>query len=238
MTPRSRSIVPSLLEKLTLFYLKRLKINTIKLAQVKKNTYLCIVKGKGTNPPPRHQPILLLTLKSFITIMATQDSIQTVKYSLGLRPNPQHEDDPKKVYANLQRNGVVSLAQLAAHIKGHGSPYGRDVIIGVLTAIVDHTREFLTQGFEVDLGELGRFAPSFKQKGAVDFESFTTANFTDYRAIYSMSSAFDDMLSEVKFERVATRKAQAAIVEAEDKGETTADWTAKEEEEGGEGDEP
>ena len=168
--------------------------------------------------------------------MAQNESYQTVKYSLGLRPNPQHEDDPKKVYANLQRNGIISLPQLAKHIKDHGSPYGRDVVLGVLTAIVDHTREFLTQGFEVDLGELGRFAPSFKQKGAVDFESFTTANFTDYRAIYSMSSAFDDMLSDVKFERVATRKAQQAIVEAEDKGETNADWTPKPEDaEGGEG---
>ncbi len=97
---------------------------------------------------------------------------------------------------------------------------------------VDHTREFLTQGFKVDLGDLGSFQPSFKQKGAVDFDNFTTANFTDYRAVCSMSSAFDDMLSEVQFERVGTRKAQQAIIEAETKGETAADWTPKEEDEG------
>ena len=168
--------------------------------------------------------------------MANQDSFQTVKYSLGLRPNPQHEDDPKKVYANLQLNGTVSVQQLAKHIREHGSPYTRDVVIGVLTAIVDHTREFLTQGFRVDLGELGSFEPSFKQKGSVDFEHFTRENFTDYRALYKMSSAFDGMLKDVVFERVATRKAQQAIVEAEDKGETNADWTPKED--GSEGDEP
>ena len=165
--------------------------------------------------------------------MATPDAIQTVKYSLGLRPNPLHENDPKKVYANLQRNGVVSLNQLARHIKSHGSPYGRDVVVGVITAIVDCTREFLTQGFEVDLGDLGRFAPSFRQRGAVDFDHFNSGNFTDYRAIYQMSDIFDDMLADVQFERVATRKAQAAIVNAESKGQTTADWTpiAEEEEE-------
>lgn len=162
--------------------------------------------------------------------MAQNESYQTVKYSLGLRPNPLHEDDPKKVYANLQRNGVITLPQLAKHIKEHGSPYGRDVVLGVLTAIVDHTREFLVQGFKVELGELGSFEPSFRQKGAVDFENFTSNNFTDYRAIYSMSSAFENMLSEVTFERVATRKAQAAIVEAENDGKTTADWTEQEEE--------
>ena len=164
--------------------------------------------------------------------MANQDSFQTVKYSLGLRPNPLHEEDPKKVYANLQLNGIVSAQQLAKHIREHGSPYTRDVIIGVLTAIVDHTREFLTQGFKVDLGELGSFEPSFKQKGAVDFEHFTRDNFTDYRAIYKMSAAFDGMLDDVHFERVATRKAQQAIVEAEDKGETTADWTPEDDEAG------
>ena len=164
--------------------------------------------------------------------MAQNESYQTVKYSLGLRPNPLHEDDPKKVYANLQRNGVITLPQLAKHIKEHGSPYGRDVVLGVLTAIVDHTREFLVQGFKVELGELGSFEPSFRQKGAVDFENFTSNNFTDYRAIYSMSSAFENMLSEVTFERVATRKAQAAIVEAENDGKTTADWTEQEEGEG------
>ena len=157
--------------------------------------------------------------------MATPDAIQTVKYSLGLRPNPLHENDPKKVYANLQRNGVVSLNQLARHIKSHGSPYGRDVVVGVITAIVDCTREFLTQGFEVDLGDLGRFAPSFRQRGAVDFEHFGPGNFTDYRAIYQMSDIFSDMLADVQFERVATRKAQAAIVTAESKGQTNADWT-------------
>ena len=163
--------------------------------------------------------------------MANQDSFQTVKYSLGLRPNPLHESDPKKVYANLQRNGVVSLNQLARHIREHGSPYGRDVILGVLTAVVDCTREFLVQGFEVDLGDLGRYKPSFRQRGAVDFEHFTASNFTDYRAIYSMSDIFENMLADVQFERVATRKAQAAIVEAEDKGQTQADWTEEEEEE-------
>lgn len=160
--------------------------------------------------------------------MATQDSIQKVPYSLSLRANPLHEDDPKKVFANLQQNGTVSLNQLARHIKEHGSPYGRDVVLGVLTAIVDCTREFLVQGFRVDLGDLGSFEPSIRQEGADTFDEFSQDNIKEYRAIYSMSSAFDNMRKDVVFQRVATRKAQAAIVDAENQGSTSADWTATE----------
>lgn len=142
--------------------------------------------------------------------MATQESIQKVRYSLGMRSNPMNENDPKKAYANVQLNGIVSLPQLAKHIKDHGSPYGRDVVLGVLTAIVDCTREFLTQGYKVDLGDLGSFEPSIKQKGAKSFEEFSSDNITDYRAIYSMSTYFDDMRSDVQFQRVLTRKDERA----------------------------
>ena len=142
--------------------------------------------------------------------MAQNDSIQKVRYSLGLRKNPMNENDPKKAYANVQLTGTVSLPQLARHIKEHGSPYGRDVVLGVMTAICDCTREYLIQGFKVDLGDLGTFEPSIRQKGAETFESFTSDNITDYRAIYAMSSFFDDMRPEVQFQRVLTRKDERA----------------------------
>lgn len=142
--------------------------------------------------------------------MATQDSIQKVRYSLGMRQNPMRPDEDKKAYANVQLTGTVSLAQLAKHIKEHGSPYGRDVVVGVLTAIVDCTREFLVQGFKVDLGDLGQFEPSIRQVGAESYDEFTSANIKEYRAIYSMSKFFDDMRKDVEFQRVLTRAAEKA----------------------------
>lgn len=142
--------------------------------------------------------------------MAKDESIQKVRYSLGFRKNPMSEDDPAKVYANVQLTDTVTLAQLAKHIKEHGSPYGRDVVVGVLTAIVDCTREYLIQGFKVDLGDLGSFEPSIRQVGSTSFESFTADNITDYRAIYSMSAFFDDMRKDVKFQRVLPRKEEKA----------------------------
>ena len=142
--------------------------------------------------------------------MAKEESIQKVRYSLGFRKNPMEREDPPKVYANVQLTGIVTLAQLARHIKEHGSPYGRDVVVGVLTAIVDCTREYLTQGFKVDLGDLGQFEPSIRQRGSSSFETFSADNITDYRAIYSMSEFFDDMRKDVQFQRVLTRKDEKA----------------------------
>ena len=142
--------------------------------------------------------------------MAKEESIQKVRYSLGFRKNPMDENEPAKVYANVQLTDTVTLAQLAKHIKEHGSPYGRDVVLGVLTAIVDCTREYLTQGFKVDLGDLGSFEPSIRQVGASSFDNFSSDNITDYRAIYAMSSFFDDMRKDVHFQRVLTRKDEKA----------------------------
>ena len=65
------------------------------------------------------------------------ESIQSIKYSVAMMQNPAHPEEPQKAYANIQLNGIVSLGQLAQHIREHGSPYTRDVILGVITAIVD-----------------------------------------------------------------------------------------------------
>ncbi len=158
-----------------------------------------------------------------------EEAIQKVKYSVTLRKNPARPNEPKKAYANLQLTGIVSLSKLARHIKDHGSPYGRDVVLGVMTAIVDCTREFLTQGYKVDLGELGQFYPSIEQDGAESKEAFTSNNITDLKANYTLGTAFDEMLGDAQFEKTTSRKVQAAALKAEIAGQTNADWSDPEE---------
>ena len=46
--------------------------------------------------------------------------------------------------------------------------------------------------------------------GASSFDNFSSDNITDYRAIYAMSSFFDDMRKDVHFQRVLTRKDEKA----------------------------
>ena len=173
-------------------------------------------------------------------------NIQKIKYSVALMANPQKPDEPKKAYAYLQQTGTVSLAKLAQHIKEHGSPYGRDVILGVITAIVDCTKEFLSQGFKVDLGDLGAFTPSIKSEGQGDrtnedgtttpaLKAFSSDNIIGLRVGYRMSEIFDDLRTEAEFQKVASRKAQAATEAAQLNGDESASWGDDSEEEGGEG---
>ena len=75
-----------------------------------------------------------------------------------------------KYYAKPVSQGTVNLDELAAHISDHGSVYTRDVVVGVMTKMVDCINELLAQGYKVKLGELGTFYNSIRNDGkkAVD----------------------------------------------------------------------
>ena len=163
------------------------------------------------------------------------ESVQSIKYSVAMMKNPVHPDEPEKAYANIQLNGTVSLGQLAQHIREHGSPYTRDVVLGVITAVVDHTREYLVQGYKVDLGELGSFAPSLTSEGALPgtdtegnpitaMEAFTADNIKGVNVNYELGEGLDFKRDDFSFEYVTSRKAQAAAKRAQKKGQTSADW--------------
>ena len=164
------------------------------------------------------------------------ESVQSIKYSVAMMKNPVHPDEPEKAYANIQLNGIVSLGQLAQHIREHGSPYTRDVVLGVITAIVDHTREFLVQGYKVDLGDLGTFVPSLTSEGALPgtdsegnpitaLQAFNSDNIKDVKVNYGMTSIFSDLRKDAIFEKVTSRKAQKASLAAQLAGQESADWS-------------
>ena len=60
---------------------------------------------------------------------------------------------------------------------------------------------------------------------------FTPANIKSLNVNFEKSTYLTERLSEARFEKTISRKAQAAAQKAENAGQTTADWTPKEEEE-------
>ena len=152
-------------------------------------------------------------------------NIQTIKYSVTMLANTMKPEEAPKAYASLQMNGTVTLPQLARHIKDHGSVYGRDTIIGVITAIVDCTKEFLSQGYAVDLGDLGTFKPGIKSEGAKSLDSFTADNIIGMKVNYRLGPEFTDLRAKAEFEKVATRKAQKATLAAQIAGQENANWS-------------
>jgi len=136
-------------------------------------------------------------------------SAETMNYSVSMRPNPMNENDPHKAYANVQYAGTVKLEQLAEHIKSHGSPYTRDTIVGVATALVDCTREYVTRGFKVSLGDLGTFKVSITNRGAKSRKEFTPDNIDDAWVEYEPGGYFVDLRNEITFQEVPNRTVQA-----------------------------
>ena len=160
--------------------------------------------------------------------MAQTKQINTIKYSVALMSNPNKKNEPKKAYAFLQLNKTVTQAQLAQHMATHHSPYSKGIIGGVLTDLGSCIRELVSQGYKVQLADLGHFVPSINSKGASSVELFTEDNIKNLRVRFEPGQDFVDIKAEADYENVPTRAAQEAVKAAQRKGETTVDLTGEE----------
>jgi len=134
-----------------------------------------------------------------------------INYSLGLRKsNPSEKNSEMKVYANAQSTEVIDIQKLAKHIQVHGSPYTRDIIVGVLTKAVDCIREQLLEGKKVNLGEMGSFYCTISSEGVDSADEFNpSAHIKGVNVRWDRGSEFSDLLAEAEFEYVMTRDEQA-----------------------------
>ena len=134
-----------------------------------------------------------------------------INYSLGLRKsNPSEKNSEMKVYANAQNTEVIDIQKLAKHIQVHGSPYTRDIIVGVLTKAVDCIREQLLEGKKVNLGEMGSFYCTISSEGVDSADEFNpSAHIKGVNVRWDRGSEFEDLLAEAEFNYVTTREQQA-----------------------------
>ena len=118
-----------------------------------------------------------------------------INYSLSARlVNPGDAESEKKIHANAQVHEILDLPKFAKHISQHGSPYTRDVIVGVITAAVDCLREQLLDGNKVSLGELGSFYVTFSGKGADCAEEYNPqTNITKVNVRWEAGAPFKDL---------------------------------------------
>ena len=140
-----------------------------------------------------------------------------INYSLSPRcVNPGDAESAKKIFANAQVHEVLDLQKFAKHIALHGSPYTRDVIVGVLTATVDCLREQLLEGNKVSLGELGAFYVTFSGKGVDDANDYNPQTcITRVNVRWDAGDQFTDLKPDADFNFVTTRKQQALDKKAE-----------------------
>ena len=158
--------------------------------------------------------------------MATK-AIGTLDYSVFMLANGMNENDPKRAYAALQQEGSITTAQLAKHVAEHGSVYSKGVVLGVLTDLAECIRHFVLEGYSVDLEDIGIIYPSIKSKGAESPDKFTTDHITSLTAKFRAKGALSELRKDAHFNRVPTRKAQAATLEAQMNGQEVASWAVQ-----------
>ena len=136
-----------------------------------------------------------------------------IKYSLTARSaDPGNKSAEKKVYPAAQYNDLVDIFQFARHIQEHGSPFTRDVIVGVLTAAVDCLREQLLMGNKVNFGELGAFSITLRSEGAASAESFDPrVHIKSVESTWEPSIYFKDLKGDpgIRYEYTLTRRDMA-----------------------------
>ena len=134
-----------------------------------------------------------------------------INYSLGLRKsNPNEKNAEMKVFAYAQSTEVIDIQKLAKHIQMHGSPYTRDIIVGVLTKAVDCIREQLLEGKKVNVGEMGSFYCTISSEGVDSADEFNpSAHIKSVNVRWDRGHEFEDLLSEAEFNYVTTREQQA-----------------------------
>ena len=83
----------------------------------------------------------------------------TLKYrKIQRTPQTGENAGKKKWYATAVTDREMSFEDFVSHISGHGSPYSRGCIHGVLMDALDHLQELILDGKSVRLGELGLFS--------------------------------------------------------------------------------
>ena len=83
-----------------------------------------------------------------------------------------------KIYARAKNNKPIDIDGLARHIAQHGSPYTKDVIIGVLSKIAGCIRELGLDGYPVKIADLCIFTPAVTTVPADDVEAFSLSKRT------------------------------------------------------------
>ena len=119
----------------------------------------------------------------------------------------------------LQLTGTLNLPELAKHMSEHDSKYNEGDIYAVLVQAVKCIKEMAQQGIKVQLGDLGAFVPRIKTVSQTSSEDVSAANIKAVTLKWQPGYRTKNFIAECDFTRVAKRKNQALLTQAESSGQ-------------------
>ena len=154
-----------------------------------------------------------------------------IDYSVTGRPNPQEKGTPPKYYASPQVSDTVSMNEFCRHIASHGSVYSRADVQSVLSQAVDCLREFLLDGKQISLGDMGTFKIGLNSKGTLTPEEFNPLHhIKSVHVNWTPGPDFRNLQGDAQWNLVANRRAQRLLLKAVTNGDSTVDLSKDNEE--------
>ena len=148
-----------------------------------------------------------------------------VNYSISLRKNPKDAEAVPKAYATAQTLGTYSLNALAKRIAAQ-STVSRADVNAVISSLVDNILDVLQEGYQADLGELGKLRLHIISEGAETLEAFTSDNIKAVNVRFVPGETLKNIFSTLEFEPVPTREATRKVLKAQKAGSTVVDLEA------------
>lgn len=129
------------------------------------------------------------------------------KYDFRVMPNMQGTNEEKTLYPKLVTSGTKTLKDIMHHASRY-SGLNEATVIGVVTYLEDVLVEYLAEGYNVKLGEIGTFSASLKSRKITDKNEIRSQSVhfdnVNFKASKKLRSAIN---MKMKLERVKPYKA-------------------------------
>ena len=126
-----------------------------------------------------------------------------MKIKLVKRKNPQNKAEEKH-YASPVNAGRKTMRDIAQDVAGRSS-LTRGDIENVIFNFLDRLPAYLTDGFSVQLGELGTLRLSLSSKGSADEKTFDVETIKPH-VVLTPGVEVKDKLRKISYERVKEKK--------------------------------
>ena len=133
------------------------------------------------------------------------NNLTPVIYGLKLIKNPK--TGKKNVSAGVVEYGAVNINGIAAELSKSTTLTATD-IAAVIEGLIEFTMLHVASGWRVQLGNLGTFYPTLRNKPTALFKDWTPARIAGLQGRFSPSMAFIQLLSEATFVKGLNRKNQ------------------------------
>lgn len=122
-----------------------------------------------------------------------------MKYKLIQKANPLKPDSKRKWYASPIKKGTINNYQLSKGMAAKSS-MTRGAVLNVIENIVDEIPFYLTEGYSVNLNNLGTLRISLSSNGVENPEDFSEKNIKNPKVIFTPSPEFKETLLNMKLE--------------------------------------